>query len=406
MAIYTVSQVTSYLRGLLEQDDLLEDIWVGGEIANLSRPGSGHAYFTLRDGSGSLRCVMFRNARGAEGLEIGAAVIAHGRVSIYEVRGELQLVVDILQPEGVGELQLRLEQLKLKLETEGLFEPSRKRPLPVFPERLGVVTSPTGAVWQDIQTVIARRYPLVELLLTPTPVQGDAAAPGIVEAFQALNELADVDGVILARGGGSLEDLWAFNEEPVARAIYSSRAPVISAIGHETDYTIADMVADHRAPTPSAAAEMAVPDRSELATGLLVAEQSLDASVFGHLSLKTDAIRVLEARLDRGGPDLDALRMRVDDLLRNAVTHLRHSVEVKAERFQGLKLRLDSLSPRDTLRRGYAIVQRRNDGEVVTDSNRVSPGVPVQVTLGRGGFDAEVSAILGADGNGQAKETR
>ena len=399
MAIYSVTQVTSYLKELLEQDSLLQDIWVSGEVANLARPGSGHTYFTLREAKSSLRCVMFRNSRGAELLEGGAAVIAHGRISIYEARGDLQLIADIVQPEGVGELQLKLEQLKLKLENEGLFEPSRKRSLPEFPRRLGVVTSPTGAVWQDIQTVIERRYPLVELLLTPAPVQGEAAAAGIVEALQALNEAPELDAVILARGGGSLEDLWPFNEEAVARAIYSSPVPVITGVGHETDFTIADMVADQRAPTPSAAAEMAVPDRAELATRLLVAEQALGSSISGHLSIKSDSFQRLELILQRSRPDLDTLRMRIDDLLQSAATHLTHNLKLSTERFGGLRLRLDSLSPRDTLRRGYAVVQRREDEAVVRDAAQVDTGDGVQVTLSHGAFDAEVTSTRsGGDG--------
>ena len=399
MAIYSVTQVTSYLKELLEQDSLLQDIWVSGEVANLARPGSGHTYFTLREAKSSLRCVMFRNSRGAELLEGGAAVIAHGRISIYETRGDLQLIADIVQPEGVGELQLKLEQLKLKLENEGLFEPSRKRILPEFPRRLGVVTSPTGAVWQDIQTVIERRYPLVELLLAPAPVQGEAAAAGIVEALQALNEAPELDAVILARGGGSLEDLWPFNEETVAKAIYSSPAPVITGVGHETDFTIADMVADQRAPTPSAAAEMAVPDRSELATRLLVAEQALGSSISGHLSIKLDSFQRLELILQRSRPDLDTLRMRIDDLLQSAATHLTHNLKLSTERFEGLRLRLDSLSPRDTLRRGYAVVQRREDEAVVSDAAQVDTGDGVQVTLSHGAFDAEVTSTRsGGDG--------
>ena len=394
MAVYSVSQVTSYLKDQLERDALLQDLWVSGEVANLARPGSGHTYFTLRDSRGSLRCVMFRNGVvGAELLENGSAVIAHGRVSMYEVRGEVQLVADIVQPEGVGELQLKLEQLKLKLENEGLFETSRKRGLPFFPQRLGVVTSPTGAVWQDIQTVIARRYPLVELLLTPALVQGDAAAAGIVEAFQALNEQGDVDVVIVARGGGSMEDLWPFNEEPVARAIYGSRAPVISAVGHETDFTIADLVADVRAPTPSAAAEMAVPDSAELVAGLIAARQSLVAGASRRLAEKSDSLRLLDSRLARSLPDLDTLRMRIDDLLQKGATSLTHNLEVLRERLAGLTLRLESLSPRDTLRRGYAVVQRQADGVVVSDAAQVGAGDKVGVTLGRGAFEAGVTSV-------------
>ena len=392
MAIYSVSQVTVYLKDLVDQDFLLRDIWVSGEVGNLSRPGSGHSYFTLRDSNGSLRCVMFRQVGGSERLNEGAAVIAHGRISVYEVRGDVQLIVDLVQPEGVGELQLKLEQLKLKLEKEGLFEPSRKRALAEFPRRIGVITSPTGAVWHDILTVISRRYPLTELLLVPTPVQGDGAAPGIVEAFEALNS-EDVDVVILARGGGSLEDLWPFNEELVAKAVYASRAPVISAVGHESDFTIADLVADQRAPTPSAAAEMAVPDRSELVTRLLVAEQALNASISGHLSLNADAVEQSVTRLRRSGPDLDRLRMQIDDLLRRATTSLRSNLEVTVERFEGLRLRLDSLSPRDTLRRGYAIVQRRDEaGAVVTDAVDVTSGESVDITLNRGAIEAEVTS--------------
>jgi len=295
-----------------------------------------------------------------------------------------------VQPEGVGALQLKLEQLKLKLENEGLFEPSRKRPIPAFPQRIGVITSPTGAVWHDIQTIVMRRYPLVELLLAPTPVQGETAAPGIVEAFGAMNDTPGVDLVILARGGGSLEDLWAFNEEAVARAIFTSRAPVISAVGHETDYTIADLVADRRAPTPSAAAEIAVPDRLELASRVLAAQQSLRASVSGHLSLKADNLGQLTARLRRNSPDLDTMRLRIDDLMRSAALGLRHNLEVKAERFGGLKSRLASLSPAGTLRRGYAIVQRRDDGAVVSDAAQVAAGDVVSVTVSNGAFEAQV----------------
>ena len=397
MPVYSVSQVTSYLNDLLSRDELLRDIWVSGEVTNLARPGSGHAYFTLRDGQGSMKCVMFRRSRGIERLDDGVAVIAHGRASVYEVRGDLQLIVDIVQPEGVGELQLRLEQLKLKLENEGLFEPSRKRGLPEFPKRVGVITSPTGAVWQDIQTVINRRYPLVELLLAPTLVQGSDAAPQIVEAFQAMNQVSDIDVVLLARGGGSLEDLWPFNEETVARAVYASRAPVVSAIGHETDFTIADLVADQRAPTPSAAAEMAVPDRMELAARVIMAEQALSASVLGRLSIKSDSLRQLDARLQRSLPDLDNLRMHIDDLLRSAATHIKHNLEVKAERFKGLKSRLESLSPDDTLRRGYAIVQTSANGKVVSDASQIDVGDSIQITLRRGAIEAQTTSVKAED---------
>jgi exodeoxyribonuclease VII large subunit len=392
MPVYEVSQVTSYIKELLERDFLLQDVWVAGEVSNFSRSGAGHSYFTLRDANASIRCVMFRNGVGAERLDSGAAVIAHGRFSVYEVRGEMQMIVDIVQPEGVGELQLKLEQLRLKLENEGLFDQSRKRDIPEFPKRIGVITSPTGAVWHDIQTVISRRYPLVELAFAPAPVQGDTAAPGIVEAFQSMNAEPDIDVVIVGRGGGSLEDLWPFNEESVARAIYASRAPVISAVGHETDYTIADLVADKRAATPSAAAEMAVPDRIELASNVIAGVQSMKFSTDDVLSRSRDSVNYLKGRLDRGRPDLDTLRIRIDDLLKSASVSLRHNHEVKTGRYEALKSRLESLSPKDTLRRGYAIVQRRDDSSVIDDASQVKRGDRFRVMVSKGDFDAEVTS--------------
>ncbi len=398
MAVYSVSELNSYLKELLERDILLQDIWIAGEVANLARPGSGHSYFTLRDASSSLRCVMFRNGHGGEHLASGASVIAHGRVSIYEVRGDLQFIVDIVQPEGVGELQLKLEQLKLQLEKEGLFEPSRKRPLPAFPRRIGVITSPSGAVWHDIQNVIGRRYPLVELALAPTAVQGEEAVPGIVEAFQALAQEADIDVIILARGGGSLEDLWPFNEEAVARAIYSSRVPVITGIGHETDFTIADLVADRRAPTPSAAAELAVPDAAELAARARSLEQALTFSMMGHISARTEALAQLKARLARGRPNLDSLRLRIDDLLRSAASHLRYHLEFQRQSMEALRLRLYALSPLQTLRRGYAIAQLRQSGAVVTDAAQAGAGDALDITLSQGTLEAMVTTARPADG--------
>ncbi len=420
MAVYSVSELNSYLKELLERDILLQDIWIAGEVANLARPGSGHSYFTLRDANSSLRCVMFRNGHGGEHLANGASVIAHGRISIYEVRGDLQLIVDIVQPEGVGELQLRLEQLKLKLEKEGLFEPSRKRPLPAFPRRIGVITSPSGAVWHDIQNVIGRRYPLVELVLAPTAVQGEEAVPGIVEAFEAMAQEPDIDVIIpaivralrelperapadvilLARGGGSLEDLWPFNEEAVARAIYASRAPVITGIGHETDFTIADLVADRRAPTPSAAAELAVPDVAELASRARLLEQALTSSMMGHISARTEALAQLKSRLARSRPNLDSLRLHIDDLLREAGSHLRHHLEVQRQRMESLRLRLGALSPLQTLRRGYAIVQLHQSSAVVTDAVQASAGAALDITLSRGTLEALVTAGQLAGGQG------
>ena len=390
MSVYAVSQVVSYMNELLAYDDVLQDVWIEGEIPRVTISAAGHAYFTLRDGNSSLRCVMFRNSRGMEHLKDGAAIIAHGRMSIYEARGDLQLVVDIAQPEGVGELQLKLEQLTHKLEQEGLFDLSRKRPIPEFPRRVGVITSETGAVWHDIQTVTARRYPLVELVLAPTLVQGDRAAAGIVEAFRAMNSEPGIDMVIVARGGGSMEDLWPFNEEAVARAVFSSQAPVISAVGHETDHTICDLVADLRAPTPSAAAELAVPDRAELALRIASGHQTMGMFVIDQLSRSARTVAQLTIDLDRAVPDFDTLRLRLDDILRTAETHLNSQLRITRQRAEGTRLRLESLNPADTLRRGYAIVERRDSGAAITGADQVSSGDVIRVQVSRGDFDATV----------------
>ena len=391
--IYGVSQVTAYIRDLLAYDDLLSDVWVEGEVANLRRPGSGHSYFTLRDSNTSLRCVLFRRSRGATHLQDGAAVVAHGRVTLYEVRGDLQLVADVIQPEGVGELQLRLEQLKAQLEREGLFEESRKRPLPFFPRRIGVVTSPTGAVWQDIRTVIGRRYPLVELLLAPAMVQGDSAAETIVEGIAALNDEPDVDAIIVARGGGSLEDLWPFNEEPVARAVFSSRVPVVSAVGHETDFTVCDLVADVRAPTPSAAAEMVVPDRMDLLQRLSTSVHQVESATVRHMGAATGDMRLLWTRLGRAVPEVDQLRLRVDDRLDTARTLLAHRVELSRGRVDRLSAALRTLSPLDTLRRGYSIVVDRTTGKVLSSARDTQPGNSLDITLNEGTIAVAVEKV-------------
>ena len=371
---------------------MLQDFWVNGEVANLARPGSGHSYFSIRDGNSTMRCVMFRNSRGANYLENGAAIILHGRVSIYEQRGDLQIIADIAQPEGVGELQLKLEQLKLELEQQGLFDESRKRGLPRFPKKVAVVTSPSGSVWHDIQNVVRRRYPLVELAIAPAPVQGEDAAPAIAEALQAAGNEQGVDVVIVARGGGSLEDLWAFNEEAVARAIFACPVPVVSAVGHETDHTIADLVADLRAPTPSAAAELVVPDSAELIAFTVASAQSMDASISRQVTSGIEAAQQLGRRLNNSLPDLDTLRLRIDDRLRIARQMLAHMLSLNGERVDGLMLRLEALSPRDTLRRGYAIVQRNDDGSVVSRHTQAEVGDALDITLTNGAIQAQVTS--------------
>ena len=266
MQLFTVTEIAQYLKQSLDRDSQLQDLWVSGEVSNLVRSAAGHAYFTLKDAGAQIRCALFRGGRGAELLTDGGAVNAHGRVSFYENRGQLQLYVDMVQPSGLGALALELERLKTQLDEEGLFDPSRKRPLPLFPKRIGVVTSEQGAVLHDIRNVVERRYPLAELVVCASAVQGDQAVSEVIDALRTLNAEGDIDVIIVARGGGSLEELSAFNSEQVARAIHASHAPVVSAVGHETDVTIADLVADVRAPTPSAAAELATLDAALLAT--------------------------------------------------------------------------------------------------------------------------------------------
>ena len=390
MAVYSVSEVAGYLTDILREDPVLQNVWVRGEVGNLTRSAAGHSYFSLRDAGATLRCVMFRGGGvGADLIEEGSAVIAHGRVALYEPRGDLQLIADVVQPEGVGELQLKLEELKMRLEKEGLFEESRKRSLPRFPVRLGVVTSPTGSVWHDIQNVTTRRYPAVELVLAPALVQGNEAVGTIVAAFDALERLDDIDVIIVARGGGSLEDLWPFNEEDVARSIFKSRVPVVSAIGHETDYTIADLVADVRAPTPSAAAEIVMPDQAELYAEIGVLRRSLGAIIEGRIEVAVREVDVLLPRLLRGLPDYDTLRLRIDDMVRTTAGHLRGTMQVAGERINGLRGKLESLSPRDTLLRGYAIVHR--EGTIVNSPSQVADGDLIGVTVAEGDFKAQVT---------------
>ncbi len=391
MAVYTVSQVTEYLRDSLESDYFMGNLWVSGEVSNLSRSAAGHLYFTIKDSESQLRCVMFRPTREADRLRDGTSVMVHGRISIYPVRGELQMYVDLIQPAGTGELHLRLERLKAQLEEEGLFEPSRKRNLPPFPTKIGVVTSPSGAVLHDIATVVQRRYPLAELVVSPTSVQGEQAALDIADALSELNRLQEIDVIIVARGGGSLEELWAFNEEPVARAIYASRAPVVSAIGHETDVTIADLVADLRAPTPSAAAEMAAPDISSL-LGQVKEWQSDIIAIARRLSFeKRRDVDALAQRLNSRRPEVEAKQQRLDELTQSLSRSLWVALSLSRERFQGLEQQLRALDPNSVLERGYAIVQRSDQGALVKSVGQVEKDDELKVRVSDGSFNARVS---------------
>ena len=390
MPVFTVRQVTQYLKESLEHDPVLADLWVSGEVSNLRVSPSGHSYFTLKETQSQLRSVMFKGGRGSNLLAEGGLVTAHGRVSLYEARGDVQLLADLVMPEGTGPLFLELERLKMRLDEEGLFEPSRKRPLPQFPRVIGLVTSPSGAVLHDICNVIGRRYPLSEILLAPTHVQGDGAAPGIVSAIHSLNEHGQADVIILARGGGSLEELWPFNEEVVARAIYSSRIPVVSAVGHETDYTISDLVADVRAPTPSAAAELVVPDAASLTQEIHAYGESILRAMSYHLSTSRYGVDGLASRLRSHATDIATLRRRVDDLAQASSKAMSHRLSLWRSHIQGLEMRFEALNPESILYRGYSIVQKRSDGMVVSSKEQVNAGEELRVTLSDGSIPATV----------------
>ncbi len=395
MQVYSVSQVTGYIKNLFDVDFLLQDLWVEGEVSNYIQSAAGHVYFTLKDAQSQLRCVLWRSqlARLEYLPANGNAVLVHGRASVYEAQGSYQLYVDRIQPLGTGALFLQFEALKARLEKEGLFAAERKRPLPRFPQRLGVVTSPRGAAIRDILQILRRRYPLAEVILAPALVQGEEAPPRIVAALEALNTQTDVDAIIVARGGGSLEELWAFNDERVARAIFASRVPVISGVGHETDVTIADLVADVRAPTPSAAAEMVAPDQNTLRAQIWQWRDSVVQGVVQTIHGKRGEIERATDLLRRFSPRaiLDQRRQELDDRQRRMATHEQHRLQLLRQKLSGLNLRLQALSPQATLERGYAIVSRRRDGVVVTRTDQVEPGDRIDVRVSDGHFDGTVN---------------
>jgi exodeoxyribonuclease VII large subunit len=382
--ILTVTQLTSQIKNLLE--GTFPDVWVEGEISNLSIPQSGHAYFTLKDDLSQVRAVLFRSSQRflKFTLQHGIQVICRGRVSLYEPRGEYQLIVDYVEPKGVGALQLAFEQLKARLEKEGLFALDHKKPLPALPGRIGIVTSPTGAAIRDMLRVIKRRHPNMHILVYPVPVQGPEAAPSIVEAIRYFNRERNVDVVIAGRGGGSLEDLWAFNEETVARAIYASSIPVISAVGHETDYTIADFTADLRAPTPSAAAEMVVEREDTITEGIRSLEARLVRSVNRTLELLRAKIRESSRLIGDPRRRLEQYSQRVDDLLHRAALELRHRLRRERAGLTTLTSGLDHLSPLGVLSRGYSITRKLPAGVILKNAADVRSGDLISTSLHQG----------------------
>lgn len=390
-----MSELTGYIKELFEIDFRLQDIEVSGEISNFTRARSGHLYFTLKDEQAQLKCVMWRTMaqRLAFRPEEGDAVLAHGRVSVYETGGVYQLYADWLEPAGRGYLAIAFERLKERLSLEGLFDQERKKPVPSFPNKIGIVTSADAAALRDILKVLQRRCPLVEVLIAPTLVQGDQAPEQIVQALRWLDGRDDIDTILVARGGGSIEDLWAFNDEQVARAIFAAEKPVISGVGHETDFTIADLVADLRAPTPSAAAELAAPDLSALPLVLADSRARLVAYMQSQIQQRrrqvqanAQALSLLSPRstLDNNWQRLDGLSLRLDQVTRIYLEQNRSRLAVQ-------NAALSTVSPLATLSRGYAIV-RGQDGSVVRSTEQVAPGDRIGVQVSDGEFEAKITA--------------
>ena len=385
---FTVSQLTLRIRKQLEDDPTLQDVWVEGEISNLARPASGHVYFTLKDKNASLRCVMWKTdaARLRVNFQDGMAVEVHGKITVYEPQGQYQLIVNLIQPKGEGALYQEFLRLKSMLEAEGLFDVERKCPIPELPRRIGIITSGTGAALRDMLNTLRRRLPLAQVFLATSPVQGVEAPSALVKALGLLNSLSPLPDVILiARGGGSIEDLWAFNDEQVVRAVADSEVPVISGVGHETDFTLCDFAAGLRAPTPTAAAELAtqitVDDlRAQLGfynsriierTSNLIAEQK--ASVLA-----------LASRLKYVSPErkIQSDYQRLDELSRRALTAMTHRIQLQSQHVDGMSKRLLSLNPEGVLARGYAIITKNDTGAVVSKVSQAEGEMTARVSDG------------------------
>lgn len=391
--IYTVSSLTREIKEVLETS--FPRLWVEAEVSNYKRHSSGHLYFTLKDENAQIRCAMWRFKADELRfrLEDGLKVLVEADIQVYEKSGSYQLVVQQLQPAGIGELQLAFEQLKKRLQEEGLFDPEHKKDIPLYPEKVGVITSPTGAAIRDIVSIINRRFPATEILLFPVRVQGEGAASEIAGAIADINQYGKVEVLIVGRGGGSLEDLWAFNEESVARAIYQSRIPVISAVGHEVDFSIADFVADRRAPTPSAAAVIVVPDRQEL-RGILAYYREKYRNHFmqeiaGYRE-KIDAFR--KSYAFRRPEDLLYQKVqRLDEIWRSIQTSMQYSIEKQKQRLENGRLQMRALNPGEVLRRGYSICYK--DGEIIKNIKQVNSLDMVQVKLHKGQFISQVQML-------------
>ena len=385
--VHSVSEITDQLKRLIEKQPQLLNVWVQGQISNYSKSAAGHIYFTLKDENSQIRCALFRSSavRARFSLRNGEEVLVQGKIGIYAARGEYQITVNNVEPLGIGALQKAFEELKQQLADEGLFNAGYKKPLPKFPKKIGVVTSPTGAAFQDICQQLRKRYPLAKVLLHPSRVQGDGAAEEVVQAIRAMNQRDDIDVLIVGRGGGSIEDLWSFNEEIVARAIFASVIPVVSAVGHETDYTITDMVADHRVPTPSAAIEHIVPDQNELFAQLEGCDAWLRRIINQRLEGHKTRVQDIETRLapTRRKDAIYQLHQTLDNLDAACRTAVERRLNDNGRKLHTLAQRLNTLSPLATLERGYSI-SRKTDGAVLTSADQVSVGDRIEIQLSDG----------------------
>jgi len=399
----SVLEATRVIKDLLVSDPTLQDLTVAGEMSNVSVSARGHLYFTLKDADAQMPCAMFaRGGRGRPEVEEGDQVVVTGRIDVYEPHGKYQLLADSIVKRGMGDLYRRYLELKERLDKEGLFSPELKRALPHLPRRIGVVTSATGSVFHDIVRVVRRRYPHVRVTLAHSAVQGERAAGELVEGLERLIALGDVDVMVIGRGGGSFEDLFPFNDETLARAIRACPVPVVSAVGHETDFTIADFVADVRAPTPSAAAEVVVPSVVEEGRMLRGHGERLLMAVSQRLTRERERLEGLAARpaMRRPRDMLDVRQQRLDEVARFLSTKLLHAMEVERGRLDALQERLEALSPTSTLRRGYSLALDGR-GELVTSVSRLSPGDPVELVMADGRVDTRTERVRPDDDQGR-----
>ena len=387
--VYSVSQLVGYIKNVLESDGILQDIWVEGEVTNHFQAASKHHYFSISDGNSLIQCVLFRFGKGSENIKKGETIIVQGRTSIYTTRGDLQIIAEIVQAGGFGSLQQELEQIKARLDAEGLFSDSRKRTLPLFPQSVAVITSPEGAVWHDIQTVTRRRYPNVELVLIPSKVQGEESLSELVHAFEIVNQNDFLDVVILARGGGSSEDLQSFNTERLARAIFTCSTPVVSAIGHETDITISDLVADVRAATPSAAAEIVMPDQDLLKEQIIRSKDHISKAISSFLEMIEGNIQGANHLLNSSVPDFDSYKLDIDSLSEKTITSFKQFLHLQNLSISNSRNQLSSLSPTNTLKRGYSVVHDSKN-QIVTNPKNLVDNEQLQITVKSGSFEAIV----------------